>query len=172
MADDDSQTASSGLASATPARIRVLLALLLAAIFNLLQIKSATTPQDAVSLAWERDGQLHVFFQADCPHCHRAIEFLKTQPGIAIDLHNVATAAGRNLLGHVASELGIGESNLGVPFVFGRRYLIGFDAPETTGRELIALIAGKAESAPSDKVPLFSCQSSARSTPLSTRSSG
>ena len=104
MADDDSQpaTLSSGLAVATPGRIRLLLALVLAAIFIVLQFKSATTSHDAASPAWERDGQLHVFFQADCPHCHRAIEFLKTQPGIAFDLHDVATAAGGNLLELVA----------------------------------------------------------------------
>jgi glutaredoxin len=158
MSDDDSQPAilSSGLAAATPGRIRVLLALVLAAIFIILQFKSATTPQDAAPLAWERDGQLHVFFQADCPHCHRAIEFLKTQPGIAFDLHNVATAAGGNFLEHVASELGIDESDIGVPlFVFGRRYLIGFDAPETTGRELLALIAGTAASGAPDKTPII-----------------
>jgi hypothetical protein len=143
-------------ASVTPARLRVFLALVLAAIFIVLQFKSAPTPQDAASLAWELDGQLHVFFQADCPHCHRAIEFLKTQPGIAFDLHDVATAAGGNLLELVASELGIDESDIGVPlFVFGRRYLIGFDAPETTGRELLALIAGTAESSAPDKTPII-----------------
>jgi glutaredoxin len=156
MTDDESQTAilSSGLSAATPGRIRVLLVLVLAAIFIVLQFRSTTTPQDAASLAWARDGQLHVFFQADCPHCHRAIEFLKTQSGIAFDLHDVATAAGGNLLELVASELGIDESDIGVPlFVFGRRYLIGFDAPETTGRELLALIAGTSESGAADKIP-------------------
>jgi hypothetical protein len=109
MASDDSQTAalSRGLAAATPARVRVLLALLLAAVFIALQLWTPTTPQDAASLAWEHDGQLHVFFQADCPHCHRAIEFLKAQSEIAFDLHDVATAAGGNLLERVASELGI-----------------------------------------------------------------
>jgi glutaredoxin len=128
----------------------------LAAIFIVLQFKSATTPQDAASLAWERDGQLHVFFQADCPHCHRAIEFLRTQPGIAFELHDVATTAGENFLERVASELGIDESDIGVPlFVFGRRYLIGFDAPETTGRELLALIAGTAGSGAPGKTPII-----------------
>jgi glutaredoxin len=130
------------------------MALVLAAVFIVLQFKSATTPQDAASLAWERDGRLHVFFQADCPHCHRAIEFLKTQPGIAFDLHDIATSSGGSLLDLVTSELGIDEMDLGVPlFVFGRRYLIGFEAPETTGRELLAIIAEPAESTPPDKKP-------------------
>ena len=153
MADDDSQTAtlSRGLAAATPARFRVLLALVLVAVFLALQLGTAATPPDTSSLV---DGRLHVFFQADCPHCHRAIEFVKTQPGIAFDLHDIATPAGGNLLERVASELGIDEPDLGVPlFVFGRRYLIGFDAPETTGRELLALIAETAELAPPDKTP-------------------
>jgi glutaredoxin len=123
--------------------MRVLLALVVAAAFIALQLKPATAPQDAAALAWEHDGQLHVFFQADCPHCHRAIKFLKTQPGLSIELHDVATAAGGNLLERVVSELGIDEAEIGVPlFVFGRRHLIGFDAPENTGRELMALIAG------------------------------
>jgi glutaredoxin len=158
MADDESQTTilSNGLAAATPGRIRVLLALVLAAVFIVLQFKSATTPQDSASFAWERDGQLHVFFQPDCPHCHRAIEFLGTQSGLAFKLHDVATAAGGNLLERVARELGIEESKLGVPlFVFGRHYLIGFDAPETTGRELMALVAGTPKSEAPDQLPII-----------------
>jgi glutaredoxin len=136
--------------------MRVLLALVLAAVFIVLQFKPATAPEDARSLAWDHDGQLHVFFQPDCPHCHRAIEFLKTQSGLAFELHDVATAAGGNLLERVARELGIDESKLKVPlFVFGRRYLIGFDTPETTGRELFALIAGTAEAEAPDQLPII-----------------
>jgi glutaredoxin len=152
---DDSQTAtlSRGLAAATPARVRTLLALVLVAVFVALQLKTETTPQDTVSLTWEHDGRLHVFFQPDCPHCHRAIEWLKTQPGIAFDLHDISTVAGEDLL-RVATELGIAEADLGVPlFVFGRRYLIGFDSPETTGRELLALIAKPAAAPPDVKAP-------------------
>jgi hypothetical protein len=158
MASDDSQTTalSKGLAAATPDRVRILLALLLAAAFVAFQLQAPTTSHNATSLTWERDGRLHVFFQADCPHCHRAIEFLKTQPGLAFELHDVATLVGGNLLERVASELGIDESEFGVPlFVFGRRYLMGFDAPETTGRELLALIAGTAEPGASGKIPII-----------------
>jgi glutaredoxin len=152
---DDSQTAtlSRGLAAATPARVRILLALVLVAVFVALQLKTETTPQDTVSLTWEHDGRLHVFFQPDCPHCHRAIEWLKTQPGIAFDLHDISTMAGEDLL-KVATELGIAEADLGVPlFVFGRRYLIGFDSPETTGRELLALVAKTPAATPDVKAP-------------------
>jgi glutaredoxin len=152
---DDSQTAtlSRGLAAATPARVRILLALVLVAVFVALQLKTETTPQDTVSLTWEHDGRLHVFFQPDCPHCHRAIEWLKTQPGIAFDLHDISTVAGEDLL-RVATELGIAEADLGVPlFVFGRYHLIGFDSPETTGRELLALIAKPAAAPPDMKAP-------------------
>ena len=140
MADDSQTTTlSRGFAAATPALVRVLLAVVLVALFIALQFKAETVPQD--TSAWERDGRLHVFFQPDCPHCHRAIEFLKTQPGIDFDLHDISTVPGEELL-KVAKELGIAETELGVPlFVFGRRYLIGFDTPETTGRELLALIA-------------------------------
>lgn len=157
--DSQTTTLSRGFAAATPARVRVLLALVLVAVFIALQFKAETAPQDT-SLTWERDGRLHVFFQPDCPHCHRAIEFLKTQRGIAFDLHDISTAAGEDLL-RVATELGIPEGDLGVPlFVFGRRYLIGFDSPETTGRELLALVAKTPAASPDVeasriRLPLF-----------------
>src|SRR5512144_3445476 len=97
---DDGQTAIArhGLAAATPARVRLVLILVLLAVFAGLQLKAALVPPDATAVAWERDGRLHVFFQPDCPHCHRAIEFLKTQPDIAYDLRDVSTMVGERLL--------------------------------------------------------------------------
>jgi hypothetical protein len=60
------------------------------------------------------------------------------------------------LLERAASELGIDEADLGVAlFVLGRRHLIGFDVAETTGRELLALIAGTAESKAPGKIPII-----------------
>jgi hypothetical protein len=57
MADDSqSATLSRGLAVATPARVRILLALVLVAVFVAPQLKTETTPQDTVSLTWEHDG--------------------------------------------------------------------------------------------------------------------
>jgi glutaredoxin len=162
MVDDGhAAVGRSGSAAATPARIRVVLILVLLAVFAGLQLKAALAPQDATAVAWEQDGRLHVFFQPDCPHCHQAIEFLKSQPDFAFELHDVSTVAGERLLGTVVEQLAISETNLGVPlFVYGRRHLIGFDSAETTGRELRKLIT-KPESAtpravpPSIRLPIF-----------------
>lgn len=126
----------------TLGRFRIVLALALVAVFVALQLGSAGTPPDAGSLA---DSRLHVFFQPDCPHCHNAIAFLKTRPEIAVALHDISTAPGEHQLRKVAEALQIGEANLGVPlFVFGNRYLIGFDSPETSGPEILALASGAA----------------------------
>lgn len=160
---DDGQTAIArhGLAAATPARVRLVLILVLLAVFAGLQLKAALVPPDATAVAWERDGRLHVFFQPDCPHCHRAIEFLKTQPDIAYDLHDVSTIVGERLLETVVKELAIAETNLGVPlFVYGQRYLIGFDSAETTGRELRDLVIKSEFATPSGmpkniRLPIF-----------------
>lgn len=160
---DDGQTAiaSHGLAAATLARVRLVLILVLLAVFAGLQLKAALVPPDATAVAWERDGRLHVFFQPDCPHCHRAIEFLKTQPDIAYDLHDVSTIVGERLLETVVKELAIAETNLGVPlFVYGQRYLIGFDSAETTGRELRDLVIKSEFATPSGmpksiRLPIF-----------------
>jgi glutaredoxin len=160
---DDSQatTGRSVFAAATPARIRVVLILVLLAVFAGLQLKAALAPQDVTAVAWERDGRLHVFFQPDCPHCHRAIEFLKSQPDIAFDLHDVSTVAGERLLETMVAKLAISETNLGVPlFVHGRRYLIGFDSAETTGWEIRDLIAEAGSAVPrtvpqSIRLPMF-----------------
>jgi glutaredoxin len=160
---DDGQTAIArhGLAAATPARVRLVLILVLLAVFAGLQLKAALVPPDATAVAWERDGRLHVFFQPDCPHCHRAIAFLNTQPDIAYDLHDVTTVAGERLLAAVVKGLAISETNLGVPlFVYGRRYLIGFDSAETTGRELRDLVIKSEFATPSGmpqsiRLPIF-----------------
>jgi glutaredoxin len=160
---DDGQTAIArhGLAAATPARVRLVLILVLLAVFAGLQLKAALVPPDATAVAWGRDGRLHVFFQPDCPHCHRAIAFLNTQPDIAYDLHDVTTVAGERLLAAVVKGLAISETNLGVPlFVYGRRYLIGFDSAETTGRELRDLVIKSEFATPSGmpqsiRLPIF-----------------
>lgn len=129
-------------AISTPFRFRIALAIVLGAAFVFLQIATAVAPPPTTSLPWQRDGRLHVFFHPDCPHCHQAIEFLKAQPGIDFDLHDVSTSANEALLRIVADKHGIPEGALGVPlFARGSSYLIGFKSAETTGRELLALAA-------------------------------
>jgi glutaredoxin len=126
-----------------PMRFRTALAVALGLAFVFLNVGSLLiSPQPTTSLAWQQDGRLHVFFHPDCPHCHKAIEFLRSQPQIDFDLHDVSSAANETLLRLTAEHNGIAERDLGVPlFVRGSRYLIGFESAETTGRELVALAA-------------------------------
>jgi hypothetical protein len=124
----------------TPARFRMALVIVLGVVFALLQLAANVAPPLPSSPAWQHDGQLHVFVHPDCPHCHKAIEFLKAQPGIEIVLHDVSISANEALLRAVADQHGIPAEGLGVPlFVRGSRYLIGFESAETTGPELLAL---------------------------------
>ena len=88
----------------------------------------------------KHDGRLHVFFHPTCPHCHAAIEFLKSHPEVDVVLHDVSTPTNEALLLTVGRQYGIPEHALGVPlFVRGSHLLIGCESAETTGRELLAL---------------------------------
>jgi hypothetical protein len=149
MADDNqSMIRLSVGAAATPGRFRIVLAIVLGLAFVLLQLRPAAPPEGPGSLAWQHDGRLHVFFHPYCPHCHDAIAFLKTRPDIDFVLHDVSTPASERLFRMVADQYGLAEQDLGVPlFVFGDRYLIGFGSAETTGAELLAMLAGGKETA-------------------------
>jgi hypothetical protein len=139
------------LGKLTPFRFRLALAIVLGAAFVALQFAAELAPPPAISLAWQHDGRLHVFFHPDCPHCHRAIEFLKTQPDIDFVLHDVSASADEALLRMVAAQHRIPDGELGVPlFVRGSRYLIGFGSAETSGRELLALARDESAVAPGD----------------------
>jgi len=143
----------------TPGRLRIALAIVLGLAFAGLQL-TAKVAEPPPSLAWQHDGRLHVFFHPDCPHCHKAIEFLRAQSSVNFVLHDVSSTANETLLITVARQHAIPENELGVPlFVRGSRYLIGFESAETTGRNLLALAAdetalGRPEkSAPRISVP-------------------
>jgi glutaredoxin len=119
----------------------VSLAIVLSILFAVVQFL-ARAPSPPGDLALQQDGRLHVFFLPDCPHCHDAIEFLKTQRKIDFVLHDASTRANQATLSIVAKQHGISAEDLGVPFfVFGSHYLMGFESAETTGRELLALVA-------------------------------
>jgi len=52
-------------------------------------------------------------------------------PEIDVAVHDVSTQAGRTLYREVATALRIADGRLSVPlFVFGDRFIIGFDRPE------------------------------------------
>jgi glutaredoxin len=128
----------------TPFRFRIALAALLGAAFIALQLAGTVAPPPASPPAWQEDGRLHVFVHPDCPHCHAAVEFLKTQPSVDFVVHDVSTAAGEALLLMVAAQHKIPEDALGVPlFVRGTRLLMGFATAQTSGHEILALAQGR-----------------------------
>ena len=131
------------LAALTPSRFRLAVVVLLTAVFAVLQAAGHPTASPSAVSAWERDDRLHVFFDPDCPHCHRAIAFLAGQTDLDYDLHDTSTAAGHALMLAAARSFGVPDAELGVPmFVRGERYLIGFESAETSGSELRALATG------------------------------
>lgn len=135
-----------------PVRFRVVLAVMLATAFLLLQFLSpADTPSPAQG--GPEAAPLQVFFHPECPHCHDAIEFLESQQTVRYQLHDVSTANGERLLLDFAKQHGIAEDRLGVPlFVCGSNYFMGYESAETTGQALLSCRAGdhSAEGLPAD----------------------
>lgn len=139
----------------TPSSFRIALAIVFSLAFSWLQFGDKIAPQPATELDWRQDGRLHVFFSPDCPHCHEAIEYLKAE---RIDhiRHDVSKPTSEALLRRVVKHFGL--ERIGVPvFVYGSRYLIGFESPESTGRELRALMTDKMAVARrvGDKAPII-----------------
>lgn len=142
------------LAALTPSRFRIALAVMLGIAFLSLQLAVKDIQSTTSALSWQHDGRLHVFFLPDCPHCHKAIEFLKTRPEVDFVLHDVTTAGNEALLLAFAQQHGIPEEHLGVPlFVRGTHYMIGFDSAETTGRQILAFTADESPIARPDASP-------------------
>ncbi|MEW6147376.1 MAG: glutaredoxin family protein [Bradyrhizobium sp.] len=130
------------LSALSSTRLRIALVIVLGLIFAALQLTANVAPSPESTSAWQHDGRLHVFFHPDCPHCHRAIEFLRTQPRVDFVLHDVSNSANEALFLAIARQHAIPENELGVPlFVRGSRYLLGFESAEKTGRDLLALVA-------------------------------
>ena len=138
--------------SATPAHVRVLLLVLLVVVFVLLQLWPVAAPVPSDPTGWRDDGRLHVFVHPDCHHCHEAQAFLRTKPELDFEVHDVSRQAGWNLYREVATALNATDGALRVPlFVFGNRFILGFDQPETTGETLLALV--RAEGAVERGIP-------------------
>jgi glutaredoxin len=143
------------MTTSTPSRFRIALVVAFSLAFSWLQFGDKIAPRPATELDWRQDGRLHVFFSPDCPHCHEAIEYLKAE---RIDhiLHDVSKPSSEALLRRVVKHFDL--ERIGVPlFVFGSRYLIGFESPEGAGRELRALMTDKTAVARrvGDKAPII-----------------
>jgi glutaredoxin len=129
-------------APVTRARVgfRIALALLLGLVLLVIygvEHDSSRSSQPAEATAGPR---LQLFYLPDCPHCHKAIEFL-TSRKVDYDRHDVSTEAGRALYRAALKTLKLEKAVVPL-FVYGSRHLVGFHSAETTGRELLALIAG------------------------------
>ncbi len=114
------------------------------------------------------EAGLVVYVQTGCPHCAAAKRYLaelaKQRPDLRIIFKPVDQdpQADRELVEHFRRR---GMWPPGVPtFVFGERILFGFNTPETTGPELLALIGAPEPPPPPDRVEtrLFGSLSSER----------
>lgn len=128
----------------TRARVgfRIALALLLGLVllvFYGVEHDSSRSSRPAEATAGPR---LQLFYSPDCPHCHKAIEFL-TSRKVDYDPHDVSTEAGRALYRAALETLKLEKAVVPL-FVYGSRHLVGFHSADTTGRELLALVAGEA----------------------------
>jgi hypothetical protein len=92
------------LSAFSSTRLRIALVIVLGLIFAALQLAANVAPSPKSTSAWQHDGRLHVFFHPDCPHCHRAIEFLRTQPRVDFVLHDVSNSANEALFLAIARQ--------------------------------------------------------------------
>jgi glutaredoxin len=141
--------AAGAAAPSTRARVgfRIALVLLLGLVLLVLYgvEHGAPRPQEPVGTA--AAARLQLFYSPDCPHCHKAIAFLDARE-LDYEPHDVSTEAGRALYRTALATLKLERAVVPL-FVYGSRHLVGFHSAETTGRELLTLIAG--ENAAADK---------------------
>ncbi len=133
-----------GTAANSAARWRQgLLAIALAALIALLPPRAAGGAL-ALAAAPTTGRELQVFVRQGCPHCAAAKAFLpelqRRHPEVRVRLRDVGSdpQARADLL-HLSQQAGVGSP--GVPtFAYGGTLLVGFDGPESRGRELLALL--------------------------------
>ena len=104
-----------------------------------------------ISLAQNKNTvNLYLFFSPGCPHCAAEKEFLKESQDKYSQLNIIMYDVGDNvenqeLYAKVAEKLGVRVG--GVPFtVICDEYILGYLSPETTGKQIDALIQKKVES--------------------------
>ena len=87
--------------------------------------------------------ELHFFWSRGCPHCQAARPFVEALPGRLpwLRLHSLEVGEPANGALYDRMAQAIGEDASSVPaFLFCGRMMVGFDAPETTGAELVAAL--------------------------------
>lgn len=104
-------------------------------------------------------ARVEMFSREGCPHCTRAKTFLddlrQQRPEVDVvisDVERDRSARARFLA--LATEHRV--TALGVPaFAICEAFLVGFDGPDTTGREILALMEGEGSASGAIRVPLF-----------------
>jgi glutaredoxin len=92
----------------------------------------------------QRAVNVYAFVSDGCPHCEKAVDFLRrqAQPIAGVQLHVLEltrSAENRSLFAAAAARLGVAD--VGVPTVLiGERFLVGYDDDTTTGAEYLAQI--------------------------------
>lgn len=109
--------------------------------------------------ARETTADIEVFTRAGCPHCTDAARFLddlaREMPGLRIVVRDVAADPAALARLRALAEAR-SRTALGVPaFAVGGELLVGFVAPEVTGREIRRLLLARAGPAESVDVPLL-----------------
>lgn len=126
---------------------------------------AAWVPAHAVEADAPAGGtvELHFFWSRACPHCQAARPFVEALPARLpwLRLHSLEVGDPANGAVYDRMARAVGEEASSVPaFLFCGRMMVGFDAPETTGAELLAGLedcrAGVAAARPETlRVPMF-----------------
>jgi thiol-disulfide isomerase/thioredoxin len=123
-------------------RLLVLLALLLAS--GLGRTETGDPKSDAFWYGTAADGsptvRLYYFFSPTCPHCQAAKPFIAeleaANPWLEVKRYSVKDHRGNSRFYYETAQA-LGVEALSVPgLVFCRQVMIGYDAAETTGKEL------------------------------------
>jgi len=101
-----------------------------------------------------KSNVLYIFYHLECIHCRNSIDFFKKQSikNIQIEYFDITSITGKQKLGDIISQSKFNIQQLGVPlFVYNNEYRIGFDNPETTGKELILWLTSPQQQIKSDE---------------------
>lgn len=138
----DMTTLLAGLSGFFEDRFKAILLVLLAFVFLAVVLR----PPDQTIFTQEQEvppttGEFEpaeIFFTPDCPHCHKAMDFLekleRRYPDFRFKRYDISRPAARDMIFLRAREHGVPPENLGVPFlVIGGHHMVGFHDERATG---------------------------------------